>query len=45
MSIFRPCGCWLCRPKPPAPPTDRELLRAELDRQGIAHNLTPKEPQ
>jgi hypothetical protein len=33
------CGCVLCRPKPPAPPTDRDRMRAELDRQGIPHNL------
>lgn len=36
---MRPCCCRLCLPKPPAPPTERELLRRELDRLGIPHNL------
>ena len=33
------CGCWLCAPKPKRKPTDRDRMRAELDRQGIPHNL------
>ena len=36
------CGCFLCAP-PRRQETDRDRMRAELDRLGIPHNMGDKE--